>query len=174
MNKRIDRILMHPVWGLLIFLLILLGLYTLTFDWLGTPISDWLDGWVNDDFIPWFHHLFIGWGIPEDHVLLKLIIDGVIPGVGGVLVFIPNILILFSLIAIIDGTGYMARVAVMLDTLLKRFGLNGKSIVPLITGIGCNVPAIMATRTIADKKERLMTIMIIPFMSCSARILFMG
>lgn len=173
-SQRIDKILMHPVWGIVIFILVLFGLYTLTFDLLGNHIAKWLEFLLFERLTPFIEHFFIQKGIPSDNFILRLFIEGIIPGVGGVLVFVPNILILFALIAIIDGTGYIARVAVLLDTLLKRFGLNGKTIIPLITGIGCNVPAIMATRTIEDKNERRLTMMIIPFMSCSARIPIYG
>lgn len=169
-THRIDRLIMHPVWGLIIFIFILLGVYTFTFDLVGNRMSNWLEGMLFNRMATWLESFLIDRGIPSNHLFLRLLMKGIIPGVGGVLVFIPNIMLLFILIAIVDGTGYMARVAVMLDTLLKRFGLNGKSIVPLITGIGCNVPAIMATRTIEDPKERRLTMLIIPFMSCSARI----
>jgi ferrous iron transport protein B len=170
MNHKIDRVLTHPIFGFMIFILVMLGVYTLTFDFLGNIISDAFDGWMGDSFTPFIVNLLERFGVGKDHIIMNLVTEGIIAGVGGVLVFIPQIAILFLLLAIIEGTGYMARVAIMLDTMLSKFGLNGKSIVPLITGFGCNVPAIMATRTIADKKERLLTMMIIPFMSCSARI----
>jgi ferrous iron transport protein B len=99
-----------------------------------------------------------------------LLVDGLLAGVGGVLVFLPQIITLFFLLAILEGTGYMARVAIVMDRFLSRFGFNGKSIVPIISGFGCTVPAVMATRTIADKKERILTILTIPFVSCSARL----
>lgn len=169
-NHKIDRIITHPFYGLIIFFLVMFGVYFFTFDLLGTVLSDLIDVFINDYFTPFIEHFLSIINVKGDSLLRSLILNGIIPGVGGVIVFVPQIAILFLMLAIIEGTGYMARVAIMLDTLFAKFGLNGKAIVPLITGIGCNVPAIMATRTIENKKERLLTIFIIPFMSCSARI----
>lgn len=173
-NHKIDKFVMHPFWGLLIFLLVLFSVYFLTFDLLGTPLSDGVDYLISEHLAPLIEKLLLFLGVNENGVIMSLVLEGIIAGVGGVLVFVPQIAILFLLLAIIESTGYMARVAIMLDTLLSKFGLNGKSIVPLVTGFGCNVPAIMATRTISDKRERLLTILIIPFMSCSARIPIYG
>lgn len=173
-NRKIDQVLTHPFYGLITFILVMYSMYALTFDFLGNIISDFIDGWISNDFGPFMVDLLTSFGVEQDGILMSLVVDGVIAGVGGVLVFVPQITILFFLLAVIEGTGYMSRVAMMLDTLLSKFGLNGKSIVPLVTGIGCNVPAVMSTRTIADKKERLLTILIIPFMSCSARIPIYG
>ncbi len=106
--------------------------------------------------------------IPEG-IINDMIIDGIIGGVGGVIVFLPNILILFLFISLMEDTGYMARVAFIVDKLMHKVGLHGKSFIPLLMGFGCNVPAIMATRTIENKNDRLVTMLIIPFMSCSAR-----
>jgi len=169
-NRKIDRIITHPFYGLIIFFLVMFGVYFLTFDLLGSVLSDLIYKFIGDYFTPFIDHLLTSIKVKDDSLLRSLILDGVIPGVGGVIIFVPQIAILFLMLAIIEGTGYMARVAIMLDTLFSKFGLNGKAIVPLITGIGCNVPAIMATRTIENKKERFLTIFIIPFMSCSARI----
>ncbi|HEY8364361.1 MAG TPA: ferrous iron transport protein B [Haloplasmataceae bacterium] len=169
-NKKIDKWLMHPFYGSLIFLLVLFCIYFLTFDLLGTILSDGIDYLLTEKFTPLVKSFLSNIGISDEHFIMGLVIEGIIAGVFGILVFVPQIAILFFLLALVESTGYMARVAMMLDTLLSKFGLNGKSIVPLVTGIGCNVPAIMATRTISDKKERLLTMLIIPFMSCSARI----
>lgn len=170
LNNKIDRIITHPFYGFLLFILVMFSIYFLTFDFFGTIISDYMDLFISDYFSPFVQTFLNSISVKDDSLLMTLIIDGVIAGVGGVIIFVPQISILFLILAFVEGTGYMARVAIMLDTLLSKFGLNGKSIVPLVTGLGCNVPAIMATRTIADKKERLLTILIIPFMSCSARI----
>ncbi len=170
LNHRLDKWITHPFYGLIIFLLVMFGIYFFTFDLLGTILSDLIGSFIDGYFTDFVIGIFERFGVDEENLFRSLIIDGVIRGLGGVIVFVPQIAILFLMLAIIEGTGYMARVAIMLDTLLSKFGLNGKSIVPLVTGIGCNVPAIMATRTIANKKERLLTILIIPFMSCSARI----
>lgn len=169
-NHKLDRIVMHPFYGLLIFFAVMFSIYFFTFDLLGTILSDGIDIFISESFSPFIENILLFFGAKEEGILISLLLDGVIAGVGGILVFVPQIAILFLMLAVIESTGYMARVAIMLDTLLSKFGLNGKSIIPLVTGIGCNVPAIMATRTIADKKERLLTILIIPFMSCSARI----
>ena len=117
-------------------------------------------GWLSDS---------IGKLIPEG-TLHDLLIDGVIGGVGGVIVFLPNILILFFCISLMEDTGYMARAAFIMDRLMHKIGLHGKSFIPLLMGFGCNVPAIMATRTLENRKDRLLTMLIIPFMSCSARL----
>ena len=103
-------------------------------------------------------------------LLRELITDGIIAGVGGVIVFIPNILILFFMISLMEDSGYMARAAFIMDRLMHAIGLHGKSFIPLIMGFGCNVPAIMATRTLESRKDRILTMLIIPFMSCSARL----
>lgn len=102
--------------------------------------------------------------------LRELLVGGIISGVGGVIVFLPNILILFFFISLMEDTGYMARAAFIMDKLMHKIGLHGKSFIPLLMGFGCNVPAIMATRTLESRKDRVMTMLIIPFMSCSARL----
>src|SRR5690606_4373913 len=106
----------------------------------------------------------------NDGMLRDLLIDGIIGGVGGVIVFLPNIIILFFFISLMEDTGYMARAAFIMDKLMHKIGLHGKSFIPLLMGFGCNVPAIMATRTLENRKDRIMTMLIIPFMSCSARL----
>ncbi len=122
----------------------------------------------------WIERL-MGWlgqllydSMPEG-MLRDLLVDGIIGGVGGVIVFLPNILILFFFLSLLETTGYMARIAFIVDKLMHNVGLHGRSFIPLLMGFGCNVPAIMATRTIENKSDRLVTMMIIPFMSCSAR-----
>jgi ferrous iron transport protein B len=101
---------------------------------------------------------------------VDLLADGLVAGLGGILIFIPQIAVLFAFIAILEESGYMARVVFLMDRLMRTFGLNGRSVVPLISGVACAVPAIMATRTIDNRKERLITILVTPLMSCSARI----
>ena len=103
-------------------------------------------------------------------LLRELFVDGIIAGVGGVIIFVPSILILFFMISLMEDTGYMARAAFIMDRLMHAIGLHGKSFIPLIMGFGCNVPAIMATRTLESRKDRILTMLIIPFMSCSARL----
>lgn len=174
----IDRYLTHPVFGLFVFLFLMFVTYVLTFDWLGNPISDGFTAVLENWVTPTISSMLLSLGLPEDGFIYGALIDGVLAGVGGVIVFLPQILILFFCLSLMEATGYMARVAIVMDYIFSGFGLNGKAIVPLITGFGCNVPAIMATRTIPDKFERIKTMMVIPFMSCSARlpvyVLFVG
>jgi len=174
----LDHVLTHPVWGLLIFFSLMFFVYTLTFDFLGNPLSDMFDAAINEGITPWIQELMVSAGANPGGLVFEGISQGILAGVGGVIVFMPQILILFFCLSLMEGTGYMARVALVMDELFSKFGLNGKAIVPLITGFGCNVPAMMATRTIKDRHERLKTIAIIPFMSCSARlpvyVLFVG
>lgn len=161
-DDRVDRIMTHKVWGLPIFLLIMWIMFQTTFSLGGIP-AGWLEAgveWLGD---------FIG-GIMQEGPLRELIVNGIISGVGGVIVFLPNILILFFFISLMEDTGYMARAAFIMDKLMHKIGLHGKSFIPLLMGFGCNVPAIMATRTLESRKDRLMTMLIIPFMSCSARL----
>lgn len=174
----VDRILTHPIWGAIIFFIFMLLIYSITFDLVGNRISDGFDGVLNDWIIPQIENLLVMLGASPDGFIYGAIIDGLVAGVGGVIIFLPQILILFFCLSLMEATGYMARVAIVMDYIFSRFGLNGKAIVPLVTGFGCNVPAIMATRTIPDRSERIKTMMIIPFMSCSARlpvyVLFVG
>ncbi len=161
-TKIIDSILTNKYLGFPIFLIFLWIMFITTFK-LGAYPQEWLEWFVNlcGDIINNFM---------EDGMLKDLLIDGIINGVGSVLVFLPNILILFFFISIMEDTGYMARVAFIMDKLMHKIGLHGKSFIPLLMGFGCNVPAIMATRTIENKNDRLLTMLINPFMSCSARL----
>lgn len=161
-TDRLDRIFTHKIWGYAIFLGILLVIFQAIFAWATVPM----------DFID---HLFselsaiVGRFLPAG-ALTDLLTEGIIPGIGGIVIFIPQIAILFGFIALLEETGYMSRVVFLMDKIMRRFGLNGKSVVPLISGVACAIPAIMATRTIDNWKERLITIFVTPFMSCSARL----
>ena len=170
-NQKIDRVLTHQAWGIPIFLLIMLAVYQFSFgNFLG--IGNFLTGIFEllwNDYLLLYTSKFLDF-VGVTGFAHGLLVDGLLAGVGGVLVFLPQIITLFFFLAILEGTGYMARVAIVMDRFLSRFGFNGKSIVPIISGFGCTVPAIMATRTIADKKERILTILTIPFVSCSARL----
>ncbi|AIO19284.1 Ferrous iron transport protein B [Candidatus Izimaplasma bacterium HR1] len=170
-NQKIDRVLTHQAWGIPIFLLIMLGVYQISFgNVLG--LGNFLTGIFEilwNDYLLYYTSQFLDL-LGVTGFAHGLVVDGLLAGVGGVLVFLPQIIVLFFLLAVLEGTGYMARVAIVMDRFLSRFGFNGKSIVPIITGFGCTVPAIMATRTISDKKERILTILTIPFVSCSARL----
>jgi ferrous iron transport protein B len=161
-SNRIDRILTHRVFGFLIFFSILLFIFQAIFAWSAYPMEliEKLFVWMQTGV----HQL-----MPAGP-LTDLLADGVIAGLSGVLVFIPQIAILFAFIAILEDTGYMARVTFMMDKVMRKVGLNGKSVVPLIGGFACAVPSIMSTRTIENWKDRMITIMVTPLISCSARL----
>jgi ferrous iron transport protein B len=161
-TKKIDNILINKFAGIPIFLFLMWGLFQLTFT-LGAIPMDWIDagfGWLGDA---------VGSSISHDG-LRSLIVDGIIAGVGAVVLFLPNIIILYIGIALLETTGYMSRVAFLLDGFFHKFGLHGKSFIPLVTGFGCSVPAYMATRTLKNEKDRLITLFIIGFMSCGAKL----
>ncbi|MDO5036293.1 MAG: ferrous iron transport protein B [Porphyromonas sp.] len=161
-NRRIDHILTSKVWGFPIFFLILFITFQLTFK-LGEHPMAWIEmgvAWIGSQ---------VG-SMMSDGPLKDLLVDGVINGVGGVLVFLPNIIILYLCIGIMEDTGYLARAAFIMDKLMHGIGLHGKSFVPLLMGFGCSVPAVMATRTIESRNNRLLTILIVPFMSCGAKL----
>ncbi|WP_438988743.1 ferrous iron transport protein B [Polaribacter sp.] len=161
-RSKLDKIFTHKIFGYFIFLLVLLLIFQSIFDWSSVPM-DFIDGA--------FANLsdFAKSSLPAG-VFTDLIAEGIIPGIGGVLIFIPQIAILFMFIAILEETGYMSRVVFLMDKIMRRFGMNGKSIIPLISGTACAIPAIMATRTISSWKERLITILVVPFTTCSARL----
>lgn len=161
-SREIDRILTHRVLGFPVFIFFIWLTFQATFT-LGSYPMDWLEAGVGKI------GEIIGTLLPAGP-LNDLITDGVIGGVGGVIVFLPNILILFFFISLMEDSGYMARAAFIMDKLMHKMGLHGKSFIPLIMGFGCNVPAVMATRTLDNKNDRLLTMLIIPFMSCSARL----
>jgi ferrous iron transport protein B len=161
-SHRIDRILTHKYFGLPIFLGFLWLMFHATFT-LGKYPMGWIESGI--DLLGNYLMARMPGGMLRD-----LFVEGVIGGVGGVIVFLPNILILFFFISLMEDTGYMARTAFIMDKVMHLFGLHGKSFIPLIMGFGCNVPAIMATRTLENRSDRLLTMLIIPFMSCSARL----
>src|SRR5690554_522153 len=161
-RMKFDRILTHKFWGYIIFLFILLVIYGSIFELAAHPM-DFVDG-LFADLSSW-----IGATLPEGK-LTGLIADGIIVGLGGVMMFVPQIAILFFLISILEETGYMSRVVFLMDRLMRPFGLNGKSVVPLVSGTACAIPAIMAARNIENPKERLITMLVTPFTTCSARI----
>ncbi len=160
--RKLDDLLTHKIWGFPIFFAFLFIIFEATFA-IGQYPMDWIDAGVS-----WIGDL-VSTHMP-DGPLKDLIVDGVICGVGGVVVFLPNILILFFFISLMEDTGYMARAAFLMDKIMHKIGLHGKSFIPLIMGFGCNVPAVMATRTLENRSDRLLTMLIIPFMSCSARL----
>jgi ferrous iron transport protein B len=159
---KLDRILTHKVWGYLIFFLVLFLVFQAVFAWASYPM-DFIDG-LFADFGNWLSATL------PDGALTKLLAEGIVPGLGGIVMFVPQIAILFAFISILEESGYMARVVFLMDKIMRKFGLNGKSVVPLLSGMACAIPAIMATRTIDNWKERTITILVTPLMSCSARI----
>ena len=161
-TQKIDNLLINKILGIPLFLFFMWGLFQLTFE-LGSVPMDYIDaafGWLGDQ----------AKSVLGEGELSSLIADGMIAGVGAVIMFLPNILILFIGIALLETTGYMSRVAFLLDGFFHKFGLHGKSFIPLVTGFGCSVPAYMAARTLKNEKDRLITLFIIGFMSCGARL----
>lgn len=173
-SDKIDRVVTNRYLGIPIFLLAMWGIFQFTFT-LGNPVADWMGA-----ILRWLGAIVKGWvqaaGAPD--LLNSLIVDGIIGGVGSVIVFMPNIFLLFFAISLLEDSGYMARAAYITDRFMHTLGLHGKSFIPMIVGFGCNVPGILATRTLENKRDRLVTILINPLMSCSARlpvyILFTG
>ena len=161
-TRRLDDLLVHRVWGYLIFLGVLLLIFQFIFRLAAIPM-ELIDGWFVQ-FSMWAKY-----HMPEG-AFTNLIAEGVIPGIGGVVVFVPQIAILFFFLSLLEESGYMARVVFLMDRLVRPFGLNGKSVVPLMSSVACAIPGIMATRTISTFKDRIITIMVAPLMSCSARI----
>jgi ferrous iron transport protein B len=161
-SDKLDSILTHKVWGFAIFLLILFVIFNAIFAWSSYPM-DWIE--IGFGFITSLGHEYLPAGMLTD-----LLLDGVIAGLGGIFVFIPQIAILFAFISILEDTGYMARVTFMMDKIMSKVGLNGKSVVPMIGGLACAVPSIMAARNIENWKDRMITIMVTPLVSCSARL----
>ncbi|MBP5376789.1 MAG: ferrous iron transport protein B [Bacteroidaceae bacterium] len=162
LTKRIDAIATSNIWGYPIFLLLMYVMFYCTFN-IGQYPMDWIDMLVE-----WISGVTANY--MSDGPLKDLIIDGIIGGVGGVVIFLPNIMILYAFISYMEDSGYMARAAFIMDKMMHKMGLHGKSFIPMIMGFGCNIPAVMATRTIEDRKSRLITMLIIPLMSCSARL----
>lgn len=161
-NSNIDRILTHKVWGYVIFVGLLFLIFQSIFAWASVPM-DLIDGGFAS------LSSYLASNLPAGKAT-SLLAEGIIPGIGGIVIFVPQIAILFAFISILEESGYMARVVFLMDKIMRKFGLNGKSVVPLISGVACAIPAIMATRTIDNWKERTITIMVTPLISCSARL----
>ena len=163
LRSKLDRILTHKVWGYVIFLAILMTIFQAIYDWASFPM-DLIDTsfaslaeWVKNSF-------------PNGGMLTELLAEGVVSGIGGVVIFIPQIAFLFLFISILEESGYMSRVVFLMDRIMRRFGISGKSVIPLISGTACAIPAVMATRNIENWKERLITILVVPFTTCAARL----
>ncbi|CAM1360091.1 ferrous iron transport protein B [Tenacibaculum xiamenense] len=162
LRSKLDKVFTHKIFGYVIFSGLLLLIFQSIFEWSSTPM-DFIDGLFADiaDYVK---------GILPEGMFTDLLTEGVIPGIGGVVIFIPQIAILFLFIAILEETGYMSRVVFLMDKIMRRFGMNGKSVIPLISGTACAIPAVMAARTISSWKERLITILVTPFTTCAARL----
>jgi ferrous iron transport protein B len=161
-STRVDKILLHKVWGYLIFFGLLFLIFQSIFAWATVPM-DFIDGLFASI------SSYLSSVLPSG-ALTSMIVEGLVPGIGGIMIFIPQIAILFAFISILEESGYMTRVVFLMDKIMRRFGLNGKSVVPLMSGFACAIPAIMATRTIDNWKERTITILVTPLISCSARL----
>ena len=162
LRMKIDRIITHQVWGYVIFFIILLTIFQAIYDWSSIPM-DFIDS-TFASLSEWTKNQ-----LPQG-TFTSLLAEGIIPGLGGIVIFIPQIAFLFLFISVLEESGYMSRVVFLMDRIMRRFGLSGKSIVPLISGTACAIPAIMATRNIENWKERLITILVTPFITCSARL----
>lgn len=161
-RSKLDRVLTHKFWGYFIFFIILFVIFQSIFEWSKAPME-----FIDTTFATL--STFINESMPAG-VLTNLISQGIIPGIGGILIFIPQIAFLFLFISVLEESGYMSRVVFLMDKIMRKFGLSGKSVVPLISGTACAIPAIMATRNIENWKERLITILVTPFTTCSARL----
>jgi ferrous iron transport protein B len=161
-RSKLDRVLTHKFWGYFIFFIILFGIFQSIFEWSKVPME-----FIDTTFASL--STLVNESLPAG-VLTNLISQGIIPGIGGILIFIPQIAFLFLFISVLEESGYMSRVVFLMDKIMRKFGLSGKSVVPLISGTACAIPAIMATRNIENWKERLITILVTPFTTCSARL----
>jgi len=161
----VDKVLLNRVLGLPIFMAMMYLVFKLTF-WVGDPFMGWIE--TCFEWLAGFITAF--WPQGSESALKSLLVDGIIGGVGGVVVFLPNIILLFLAIAILEDSGYMARAAFLMDRIMKKIGLHGRSFIPMMIGFGCSIPAILGTRILDDRKSRLTTIMVLPLMSCGARL----
>ncbi|MDA9893234.1 ferrous iron transport protein B [Flavobacteriaceae bacterium] len=162
LRSRLDRVLIHKFWGYIIFFVILMTIFQSIFDWSSIP-----QDFIDSTFATLSEQAKTS--LPEG-VFTSLLAEGIIPGLGGIIIFIPQIAFLFLFISVLEETGYMSRVVFLMDRGLRRIGLSGKSVIPLISGTACAIPAVMATRNIENWKERLITILVTPFTTCSARL----
>lgn len=165
-KEKLDNIMLNPWLAYPIFFAIMALTFQITFSWIGQPLSDLLDTLLNDSLVPLIENLIHG----MSPWFQSLILDGIIGGVGGILVLLPIILSLFACITVLEDSGYMARVAFIMDKIMRKMGLSGKAFIPMIVGFGCSVPAIMTARTLESEKDRKLTALLIPLMSCNARL----
>jgi len=168
LSDKIDRIITHRIWGIPIFMVLMWIVFKLTAD-VSAPYLDWVDGVISGPITNWVTAI-IGWFGLTGTWIESLFVDGLIAGVGGILVFVPVLVSLYFALAVLEGSGYMARAALVMDRVMTKIGLHGKSFLPLMVGFGCSVPAIYATRTLDNDKDRILTGLLVPFMSCGARL----
>ncbi|WP_294156806.1 ferrous iron transport protein B [uncultured Selenomonas sp.] len=171
-SEKIDHYLANGVLALPIFLCILYAVFQITFTWIGQPIADALDELINEDFLGFMTDTLTEAGVAD--WMVSLVCDGIIAGVGAVLTFVPLIFVLFFCLSFLDGTGYMARIAFIMDPIMRRCGLTGKGLMPLMMGFGCGVPAIMGARALDSEKDRMVSILITPFLTCGAKLPIMA
>ncbi len=168
MSDRVDSVLTHKYLGLPIFALVMFFTFFFTYDLAGNVLNGMLDEFIAGSIAPGAEAALVAIGAQD--WLISLVVDGIIGGVGGVIIFVPNVACLFLMISLMEDTGYMARVAFIMDKAMRGIGLSGKAFIPMVLGLGCSVPAIMSTRTLESQKDRLTTTLITPFVSCSARL----
>ena len=171
-SEKLDRYLANGFLALPIFLAILYAVFQITFTWIGQPIADVLDDVINTDFVAFMTDFLTDAGVAD--WLVSLVCDGIIAGVGAVLTFVPLIFVLFFCLSFLDGTGYMARIAFIMDPIMRRCGLTGKGVMPLMMGFGCGVPAIMGARALDSEKDRMVSILVTPCLTCGAKLPIMA
>ncbi|EPY2273876.1 ferrous iron transport protein B [Clostridium sporogenes] len=165
-TDKIDKIVLNPILAYPLFLGILYLIFKFTFNWVGTPLADYIDALLNDSLIP-----YLGTLLASTAPWFKsLLLDGIVAGVGSVIVFLPVILTLFLGISFLEDSGYMARAAFIMDKLMRKMGLSGKAFIPMVVGFGCSVPGIMSARTLESERDRKLTALLVPLMSCNARL----
>ncbi|MDF2565323.1 MAG: feoB [Massilibacillus sp.] len=168
LTEKIDHVFANGFLALPIILAIIYGVFEITFTWIGQPMADFIKDFIGDTLTPWATDALASLEVAD--WLQSLIVDGVIPGVGGILTFVPLIFTLFFCLSFLDGTGYMARVAFIMDPVMRRTGLTGKGVMPLIMGFGCAVPAIMGARALDSEKDRRIAMLVTPFLTCGAKL----
>ena len=178
-SDRIDRIITNRVLGLPIFAVVMFLVYALAMgSWkvsIGTKATDFTNDVIFGEWVPSFFNMILGaLGVAESSALYGLIVDGIVAGVGAVLGFVPQMLVLFLLLSILEDIGYMSRVAFVMDRVFRQFGLSGKSFIPMLVATGCGVPGIMSSRTIENDRDRKLTVMTTTFMPCSAKMPIIG
>lgn len=167
-SEKIDKVMANGVLSILMLLLMLYLTFQITFTWIGQPIADWLDVIINEDFMELAGTTLADLGVAD--WMQSLVCDGIIAGVGGIMTFVPLIFTLFFCLSFLDGTGYMARVAFVLDPVMRKVGLSGKALMPIMCGFGCAVPGIMGARALDSQRDRMITILVTPFLTCGAKL----